>query len=70
MLFCIIDEQKECATTYFSEEFNYCTIAINGTHTPMVLYPTRGEMPKPYYSFKLKAAALNTQVSYNVMVYY
>jgi hypothetical protein len=35
---------------------------VDGTHTPCVLYPTRGEKSKAHYSFKLCAPGLNTQV--------
>jgi len=43
--------------------FTHCTWVLNGTHTPIVLYKSRGERYKDYYSFlKTKKPSLNNQV--------
>jgi len=48
---------------FFPPVFHHRTWIVNGTHTPVVLYRSRGEHYKDYYSWKLKRPALNTQVN-------
>jgi hypothetical protein len=57
-----VAERLEQADANFPRIFRHCTWVLNGTHTPVVLYKSRGERYKDYYSFKTKKASLNTQV--------
>ena len=53
---------QEMARQCFPPVLQHCTWIVDGTHTPVKLYPSRNEEIKHYYSFKFKKPALNTQV--------
>jgi hypothetical protein len=59
-----LEERQEMAVIYLPRfpRWHDLTWMVDGTHCPVCLYPTRGEIEKEYWSFKLKQAALNTQV--------
>jgi len=57
-----VAERLQQADANFPRIFRHCTWVLNGTHTPVVLYKSRGERYKDYYPFKTKKPSLNTQV--------
>ena len=47
-------ERQEMERQCFPPVLQHCTWIVDGTHTPVKLYPSRNEEIKHYYSFKFK----------------
>lgn len=58
-----LDRRRELSFQHMPLGFTHITMILDGTHTPVTLFQSRGETYKKYYSFKLKKPALNTQIA-------